>query len=89
MARWNSEKNELLKVTRNVSFEQVEEIMRKKEVLDDYEHPNQEKYPGQRIMVVKIDGYCYVVPYKPEPDGDIWLKTVVPSRVAQRKYGGK
>lgn len=59
MARWNSEKNELLKVTRHVSFEQM------------------------------IDGYCYVVPYKPEPDGDIWLKTVVPSRVAQRKYGGK
>ena len=36
-----------------------------------------------------IEDYCYVVPYKPEPDGDIWLKTIVPSRVAQRKYGGK
>ena len=40
-------------------------------------------------MVVRIEGYCYVVPYKPEPDGDIWLKTIVLSRVAQRKYGGK
>ena len=89
MARWNSEKNELLKATRHVSFEQIEEIMRNKEVLDDYEHPNQEKYPGQRIMVVRIESYCYVVPYKPEPDVNIWLKTIVPSRVAQRKYGGK
>lgn len=57
MARWNPEKNELLKATRNVSFEQVEEIMRREEVLDDYEHPNQEKYPGQRVMVVRINGY--------------------------------
>ena len=88
MARWNSEKNELLKATRKVSFEQVEEIMRREEVLDDYEHPNQEKYPGQRVMVVRINGYCCLVPYKPEPDGDIWLKTIVQSRTVQKKYGG-
>ncbi len=88
MARWDPRKNEWLKVTRHVSFEQVEEIMRKKEVLDDYKHPNQEKYPGQRVLVVRIDGYCCNVPYKPEPDGDIWLKTIIPSRVSQKKYGG-
>lgn len=89
MARWDPRKNEWLKVTRHVSFEQVEEIMRKKVVLDDYKHPNQEKYPGQRVLVVRIDGYCCNVPYKPEPDGDIWLKTIIPSRVSQKKYGGK
>ncbi len=88
MARWDPRKNEWLKVTRHVSFEQVEEIMRKKEVLDDYKHPDQEKYPGQRVLVVRIDGYCCNVPYKPEPDGDIWLKTIIPSRVSQKKYGG-
>lgn len=88
MARWNSEKNELLKATRHISFEQVEELMRREEVLDDYEHPNQEKYPGQRVMVVRINGYCCLVPYKPEPNGDIWLKTIVQSRTAQKKYGG-
>ncbi|MBR3073309.1 hypothetical protein [Fibrobacter sp.] len=79
MARRNSEKNELLKATRNVSFEQVKELMRREEVLDDYEHPNQKKYPGQRVMVVRINGYCCLVPYKPEPDGDMWLKTIVQS----------
>ncbi len=88
MARWDPKKNELLKATRNVSFEQVEECMRNGEVLDDYEHPNQAKYPGQKIMVVRINGYCCIVPYKPEPDGDIWLKTIVQSRVAQKKFGG-
>ena len=79
MARWNSEKNELLKATRNVSFEQIKELMRREEVLDDYEHPNQKKYPGQIVMVVRINGYCCLVPYKPEPDGDMWLKTIVQS----------
>ena len=79
MARRNSEKNELLKATRNVSFEQVKELMRREEVLDDYEHLNQKKYPGQRVMVVRINGYCCLVPYKPEPDGDMWLKTIVQS----------
>ena len=88
MARWNPKKNELLKATRNVSFEQVEECMRNGEVLDDYDNPNQEKYPGQKIMVVRLNGYCCLVPYKPEPDGDIWLKTIVQSRVAQKKFGG-
>ena len=54
MARWNSEKNELLKETRHVSFEQVEEIMRKKEVLDDYEHPNQGSIQGRKLWLLGL-----------------------------------
>lgn len=88
MARWNHEKNELLKNTRNVSFEDVLTAIAKGDLICDYEHPNQNKYRGQRIMEVLINGYVHIVPYKPEPDGDVWLKTIIPSRKANKKHGG-
>ena len=56
---WNVEKNELLKRTRDVSFEMVLEEIFKGSVLEDTPHPNGEKYPNQSIFVVKLKGYCY------------------------------
>ena len=53
--RWDNEKNELLKNNRGVCFEQVVMLMERGEVLDTIEHPNQERYPGQKIAVVMID----------------------------------
>lgn len=32
--------------------------------------------------------FLYYVHGEMEPDGDIWLKTIVQSRVAQKKFGG-
>ena len=47
-------------------------------ILMEYENPNQEKYPGQRIIVVRIDDYPYCVPFS--FDGDVVdLKTVYPN----------
>jgi len=31
--------------------------------MDDYLHPNQKDYPGQRIMVINIANYAYLIPY--------------------------
>ena len=59
--------------------------MEKGEVLDTIEHPNQEKYPGQKIAVVMIDTYAYLVPYV-EHNEEIFLKTIIPSRKATNKY---
>jgi len=56
--RWDNEKNELLKTTRGVCFEQVVLLMEKGEVLDTIEHQNQERYPGQKIAVVMIEAYA-------------------------------
>jgi len=53
--RWDNEKNESLKTTRGVCFEQVVLLMEKGEILDTIENPNQEKYPGQKIAVLMID----------------------------------
>jgi len=83
--RWDNEKNELLKTTRGVSFEQVVLLMEKGEILDTIENPNQEKYPGQKIAVLMIDTYVYLVPYV-ENNKEIFLKTIIPSRKATNKY---
>ncbi|MCX5838539.1 MAG: BrnT family toxin [Deltaproteobacteria bacterium] len=83
--RWDNEKNELLKSTRGVCFEQVVLLMEKGEVLDTIEHQNQERYPGQKIAVVMIDTYVYLVPYV-EHNEEIFLKTIIPSRKATNKY---
>jgi uncharacterized DUF497 family protein len=83
--RWDNEKNELLKSTRGVCFEQVVLIMERGEVLDTIEHPNQERYPGQKIAVVMIDAYVYLVPYVVHNE-EIFLKTIIPSRKATNKY---
>ena len=54
-------------------------------VLDTYDHPNQKRYPGQKIMAVEIDNYVYLVPYV--LDGErIFFKTIIPSRKATKKY---
>ena len=83
--RWDNEKNELVKSTRGVCFEQVVLLMERGEVLDTIEHPNQERYPGQKIAVVMIDTYVYLVPYV-ENNEEIFLKTIIPSRKATNKY---
>jgi len=83
--RWDNEKNELLKRNRGVCFEQVVLLMERGEVLDTIEHPNQETYPGQKIAVVMIDTYVYLVPYI-ENNEEIFLKTIIPSRKATNKY---
>jgi len=56
--RWDNDKNELLKQSRGVCFEQVVLLMEKGEVLDTMEHPNQDTYPGQKIAVVMIEAYA-------------------------------
>jgi len=59
--------------------------MERKDVLETVEHPNQNKYPGQKIATVMIDDYAYLVPYVQKSD-EIFLKTIIPSRKATNKY---
>ena len=86
---WDNEKNQLLKKERNISFEEVVFHIEKKRVLDIVEHPNQEKYKGQKIFIINIHNYAYLVPFV-ESEQRIFLKTIIPSRKATKKYlGGK
>jgi hypothetical protein len=83
--QWDKEKNEILKNTRGVCFEQVIILMERGDVLDTTEHPNQEKYPGQKIALIRINDYVYLVPYV-EKGEELFLKTIIPSRKATNKY---
>ncbi len=83
--RWDNDKNESLKEHRGVSFEQIVILLEREDVLETVEHPNQNKYPGQKIATVRIDDYAYLVPYVQESD-EIFLKTIIPSRKATNKY---
>ena len=84
---WNSKKNQQLIEDRQISFEDILFNIQKGRLLDDIEHPNQVKYPSQRIFVVEVDEYAYLVPYV-ENDDEIFLKTVIPSRKATKQYLG-
>jgi uncharacterized DUF497 family protein len=83
--RWDPEKNEALKSARGISFEIVVVAIGAGGLLDILAHPNQEKYPRQRILVVAADDYAYLVPFV-ENEACYFLKTVIPSRKATRDY---
>ncbi len=85
---WNAEKNQELMEIRGVSFEDVVFYLQQGTLLDDLEHPNSEKYSNQRIFVLEIDEYVYLVPYV-EDRNEIFLKTITPSRKATKQYLGE
>ena len=74
-----------LKASRGICFEDVVFFIERGDILDDYLHPNQQAYPGQRIMVIGLDNYAYLVPYI-ENEEELFLKTVIPSRKATQRY---
>jgi len=82
---WNEEKNELLKTERGLSFEEVVFYIDLGFLLDILEHPNQDTYKGQKIFVVQMEDYAYLVPFV-ESEAEIFLKTIIPSRKATKKY---
>jgi uncharacterized DUF497 family protein len=83
--RWDNEKNEMLRKNRGLCFEQVVVQMERGDVLDTIEHPNQDRYPGQKIAIIRIDDYACLVPYI-EKREELFLKTIIPSRKATNKY---
>jgi uncharacterized DUF497 family protein len=82
---FSPEKNALLIEKRGMSFEEVISVLEAQGPLDVIRHPNQEKYPGQRMFIVEIDHYAYVVPFSKQ-DNRFFLKTIFPSRRATKKY---
>jgi hypothetical protein len=85
---WDIDKNLLLKESRGIGFEDVILHIANGDVLDEYRHPNQQKYENQRILVIRINDYAYLVPYV-ENEDELFLKTIIPSRKATEKYIGE
>ena len=84
---WSPDKNRELKSDgkRRICFEHIVAAIESGGLLDDIEHPNREKYPGQRVLVVLANAYVYAVPYVPTPEG-IFLKIAFPSRRLKAHY---
>jgi len=76
---WSDDKNEYLKRERGISFEDAVLAILEGRLLTIIQQPNQLQYPGQRIYVVEIQDYAYVIPYIEDND-KIFLKTMYPSR---------
>ncbi len=85
---WNPEKDKLLKAQRVVGFKDIEKAIIENKLVAVVLHPNQQKYPGQKIFIVNINNYAYSVPYI-EENNYYFLKTIYPNRKATKKYLGK
>lgn len=83
--RWNAEKSLSLKAERGVSFEEILSAISQGGLLRVMEHSNQAKYGHQKMLVVRIRDYAYLVPYV-ESKNDIFLKSIMPSRKATRDF---
>jgi uncharacterized DUF497 family protein len=86
--RWPSEKSVALKAERGISFEEITVAVESGSLLQVVPHPNPKKYPRQKIMVVEVFGYAYLVPFV-EEDDHFFLRTIIPSRKATRDYIAK
>lgn len=82
---WNADKNQMLIADRGISFERIVFEISIGNELSVVMHPNQDKYPGQMISLVEVDGYVYLVPFV-ETETEIFLKTIIPSRKATRQF---
>ena len=85
MIIWDDDKNQKLQNERNISFEEISEIILRKEYLDVLANPAR---PEQQIFVVQINGYTYSVPFVLDDQENIVLKTAFPSRKLHKMYQG-
>ena len=82
---WNKDKNELLKILRNVCFEDVVLSLENGQLLDVVPHFNLDKYPNQKLMILSIHEYRYYVPFV-EDDEKVFFKNIIPSRKYHKHY---
>jgi uncharacterized DUF497 family protein len=85
---WDDAKNAKLRKERGIAFEDVVFHIERGDLLDILEHPNPDRYAGQRILVVRRDDYVYLVPFV-EDEQTVFLKTIIPSRKATKEYLGE
>ncbi len=83
--RWNAAKSLSLKAERGVSFEEVLSAISQGGLINVMDHPNRVKYRHQKMLVVRIRDYAYLIPYV-ESKNEIFLKSIIPSRKATRDF---
>jgi len=76
---YDEKKNQILFDTRGLTFEQAIEIISQEGILLDFQHPNFEKFPNQRVMVISINNYPHCIPYVMDGEKFV-LKTIFKDR---------
>ncbi len=84
---WDDAKNEWLRRNRGLTFDDVVYHLEHGDVLADLLHPNQNRYPDERLYVIRIGDYAYEVPFYRAGNIES-LRTVYPSRKFTRAYLG-
>lgn len=74
---WDAQKNEKLKEERGIGFEEIVASIIEGKVLATIPH--------QRIFIIELHDYIYVVPFV-EDEKKIFLKTIFPSRKYTREF---
>ena len=82
---WNSEKNEILKRERGISFEEIAYLIESGQIIGIEENPGRS---NQKMYILEIENYAFIVPFV-EKDKEIFLKTAFPSRKYTKRYGLK
>lgn len=85
--RFDNEKDISIKKKRDVGFRDIVNAIQNNQVLDIIKNPNRKQYSRQKMFIIKLHNYIYVVPFV-ENDKEIFLKTVFPSRKYTKKYLG-
>jgi uncharacterized DUF497 family protein len=85
---WDDAKNAKLRADRGIGFEDIVFHIERGDLLDILEHPNPDRYAGQRIFVVRREDDVYLVPFV-EDENAVFRKTIIPSRKATRQYLGE
>ena len=85
---WDNAKDERLRLQRHISFDDVKYRLTSGDLLDDIQHPNQERYPGQRLYIVHINNRAWVVPHR-RTARYVFLYTAYPSEKFTRIYRGQ
>ena len=83
---WNNEKNKWLMLNRNISFEEIADIILNGNILEILENPSRD---NQQYFILEVKSYTWVVPFLIDEEEKIILKTAFPSRKFHKKYGEK
>lgn len=84
---YSEEKDKILKATREIGFEEIIQTIEAGNLVADKLNPNQKRYPGQRLLLVKLKKYIYVVPCVIDREREAYfLKTLYPSRRFTKQY---
>jgi len=83
--QFNREKDKVLLEKRGIGFEDIKQALENGKLLNVVKHPNSKRYPRQKMFLIELNNYVFMVPFIEEREY-IFLKTIIPSRKYTKKY---